>query len=172
MKHNRYATEREKDFEQLLNRYKLALKVRCATWCRGNTERAKDAYQDILAELWQQMDSWRPDMSRKEESLWVLNVARRVLRSNYGKKKYKVVLCNDVEVFEKNINIEVCNRELIDELKTHLDDKNRMVVENILQGFTINDMAMMYGIEQKAMEKRRHRAIQKLTEKYNELYKK
>ena len=172
MKHNRYATEREKDFEQLLNRYKLALKVRCATWCRGNTEKAKDAYQDILTMLWLQMDSWRPDMSRKEESLWVLNVARRVLRSNYGKKKYKVVLCNDVEVFEKNINIEVCNRELIDELKTHLDDKNRMVVENILQGFTINDMATMYGIEQKAMEKRRHRAVQKLTEKYNELYKK
>ena len=172
MKHKRYATKQEQDFEQLLDRYKLALKVRCATWCRGDTERAKDAYQDILTMLWLQMDSWRPDMSRKEESLWVLNVARRVLRSNYGKKKYKVVLCNDVEVFEKNMNIVVCNRELIDELKTHLDDKNRMVVENILQGFTINDMATMYGIEQKAMEKRRHRAIQKLTEKYNELYKK
>lgn len=111
-------------------------------------------------------------MSRKEESLWVLNVARRVLRSNYGKKKYKVVFCNDVEVFEKNMNIAVCNRELIDELKTQLDDGDRMVVENILQGFTINDMATMYGIEQKAMEKRRHRAVQKLTEKYNELYKK
>ena len=82
------------------------------------------------------------------------------------------MLTDDTEVFEKNINIEVCNRELIDELKTHLDYKNRMVVENILQGFTINDMAMMYGIEQKAMEKRKHRAIQKLTEKYNELYKK
>lgn len=172
MKHKRYTTERERNFEQLLDRYKLALKVRCATWCRGDTERAKDAYQDILAELWQQMDSRKPDMSRKEESLWVLNVARRVLRSNYGKKKYKVVLCNDVEVFEKNMNIVVCNRELIDELKTQLDDGDRMVVENILQGFTINDMATMYGIEQKAMEKRRHRAIQKLTEKYNELYKK
>jgi DNA-directed RNA polymerase specialized sigma24 family protein len=172
MKHKRYTTEREWNFEQLLDRYKLALKVRCVTWCRGDTERAKDAYQDILAELWQQMDSRKPDMARREESLWVLNISRRVLRSNYGKKKYKVVLCNDVEVFEKNMNIVVCNRELIDELKTHLDDKNRMVVENILQGFTINDMATMYGIEQKAMEKRRHRAIQKLTEKYNELYKK
>ena len=172
MKHKRYATKQEQDFEQLLDRYKLALKVRCATWCRGDTERAKDAYQDILTMLWLQMDSWRPDMSRKEESLWVLNVARRVLRSNYGKKKYKVVFCNDVEVFEKNMNIAVCNRELIDELKTQLDDGDRMVVENILQGFTINDMATMYGIEQKAMEKRRHRAVQKLTEKYNELYKK
>lgn len=172
MKHKRYTTERERNFEQLLDRYKLALKVRCATWCRGDTERAKDAYQDILAELWQQMDSRRPDMDRREESLWVLNISRRVLRSNYGKKKYKVVLCNDVEVFEKNMNIVVCNRELIDELKTQLDDGDRMVVENILQGFTINDMATMYGIEQKAMEKRRHRAIQKLTEKYNELYKK
>ena len=141
-------------------------------WFGGNAEKAKDAYQDILMMLWLQMDSWRPDMSRKEESLWVLNVARRVLRSNYGKKKYKVVLCNDVEVFEKNMNIVVCNRELIDELKTQLDDGDRMVVENILQGFTINEMAMMYGIEQKAMEKRRHRSVQKLTEKYNELYKK
>ena len=172
MKHKLYTTERERNFEQLLDRYKLALNARCVFWFGGNAEKAKDAYQDILTMLWLQMDSWRPDMSRKEESLWVLNVARRVLRSNYGKKKYKVVLCNDVEIFEKNMNIVVCNRELMDELKTQLDDGDRMVVENILQGFTINDMATMYGIEQKAMEKRRHRAIQKLTEKYNELYKK
>ena len=172
MKHKRYTTERERNFEQLLDRYKLALNARCVFWFGGNAEKAKDAYQDILTMLWLQMDSWRPDMSRKEESLWVLNVARRVLRDKHGKKRNRLVLTDDTEVFEKNINIEVCNRELIDELKTHLDYKNRMVVENILQGFTINDMATMYGIEQKAMEKRKHRAIQKLTEKYNELYKK
>ncbi len=122
MKHKRYTTERERNFEQLLDRYKLALNARCVFWFGGNAEKAKDAYQDILTMLWLQMDSWRPDMSRKEESLWVLNVARRVLRSNYGKKKYKEVFCNDVEVFEKNMNIVVCNRELIDELKTQLDD--------------------------------------------------
>ncbi len=172
MKHKRYTTERERNFEQLLDRYKLALNARCVFWFGGNAEKAKDAYQDILTMLWLQMDSWRPDMSRKEESLWVLNISRRVLRDKHGKKRNRLVLTDDTEVFEKNINIEVCNRELIDELKTHLDYKNRMVVENILQGFTINDMATMYGIEQKAMEKRKHRAIQKLTEKYNELYKK
>ena len=172
MKHKRYATKQEQDFEQLLDRYKLALKVRCATWCRGDTASAKDAYQDILAELWQQMDSRKPDMARKEESLWVLNIARRVLRDKHGKKRVELVLCNDVGVFEKNRHTVVCNRELIDELKTHLDDKNRMVVENILQGFGVNDMATMYGIDQEAMAKRQYRAIQKLTEKYNELYKK
>lgn len=172
MKHKRYATKQEQDFEQLLDRYKLALKVRCATWCRGDTERAKDAYQDILAELWQQMDSRKPDMARREESLWVLNISRRVLRDKHGKKRNRLVLTDDMEVFEKNINIEVCNRELIDELKTHLDYKNRMVVENILQGFGVNDMATMYGIDQEAMAKRQYRAIQKLTERYNKLYKK
>lgn len=172
MKHKRYATKQEQDFEQLLDRYKLALKTRCIVWYMGDTERAKDAYQDILVDLWLKMDSRKPDMDRREESLWVLNISRRVLRDKHGKKRNRLVLTDDTEVFEKNINIEVCNRELIDELKTNLDYKNRMVVENILQGFGVNDMATMYGIEQKAMEKRKHRAIQKLTEKYNELYKK
>ena len=51
MKHKRYTTERERNFEQLLDRYKLALKTRCVFWFGGNAEKAKDAYQDILTML-------------------------------------------------------------------------------------------------------------------------
>lgn len=48
MKHKRYTTERERNFEQLLDRYKLALNARCVFWFGGNAEKAKDAYQIFL----------------------------------------------------------------------------------------------------------------------------
>jgi len=51
MKHKRYTTERERNFEQLPDRYKLALNARCVFWFGGNAEKAKDAYQDILTML-------------------------------------------------------------------------------------------------------------------------
>ena len=42
MKHKRYTTERERNFEQLLDRYKLALNARCVFWFGGNAEKAKE----------------------------------------------------------------------------------------------------------------------------------
>ena len=162
--------DKEKLFLYILNKYKMYIRFRCFVWSRGDMEKGKDSYQDVLSMIWMLLDTFDLTVPEKENFLWIKNITLRTLRTKYGKNKIEYVFdyTEDELTNLKDSNIEA--KELIEELKYYLNEKEKILLEYILCGFDNNEIAILTNTDTNAIATRKHRMINKMKEIYNNIY--
>ena len=165
-------TTKEQYYKIILNRYNGLIRRQCFVWTRGNTERGKDAYQDILLKLWEYVNAL--DTCDLDENMWykVFNITRNVLRTKYGKsiKDYPYGDSRDMDVMVAT-DLPDYSVEYIKEIKQHLEESDRELLEYILKGYSNGEIAKKMGINANLVNQRKHRMLKRMREIYNQLYK-
>ena len=94
----------------------------------------EDAVQDVLLEI-----ALRLDML-DENMLWIINIVRRTLRRNKARKEILTYVADDWE------NIVVADTqkdyaEIFDEIAPYLEPDDRKMVQYLLEGYKIREIA-------------------------------
>ncbi|MBR5831853.1 MAG: sigma-70 family RNA polymerase sigma factor [Bacteroidales bacterium] len=162
--------DKEQLFLDILNKYKTYISFRCFMWSRGNKERGKDSYQDVLSMIWALLPTFNLHVSEKEKFLWIKNITLRTLRTKYGKSNVQYVFdyteAEQINLKDSSIDAE----ELIQELKYYLNEKEKILLEYILCGFDNNEIAVLTDTDANTIGARKHRMIKKMRDIYNNIY--
>lgn len=102
----------------------------------------------------------------------VFNITRNVLRTKYGKsiKEYPYGDSRDMDVMVAT-DLPDYSVEYIKEIKQHLEESDRELLEYILKGYSNGEIAKKMGINANLVNQRKHRMLKRMREIYNQLYK-
>ena len=162
--------DKEKLFLEILSKYNIYIRFRCFVWSRGDMEKGKDSYQDVMSMVWTLLPTFNLSASEKEKFLWIKNITLRTLRTKYGKSKVEYVF-DYTEAEQINLkDSSIDAKELIQELKSYLNEKEKILLEYILCGFDNNEIAILTDTDANTIGARKHRMIKKMKEIYNNIY--
>jgi RNA polymerase sigma-70 factor (ECF subfamily) len=147
-------------YENLVNAYSSWL-YRYAYWLCGESSSAEDLVQETFLRAWRFLDSLKQESSAKA---WLTTILRRENARKYEKKSFSYV---DVELDEipaqqhdfddrpEVIALHVALRELPVKYREPL-------VLQVLEGYSLDEIAKMFNLPRNTVATRLHRARQKL----------
>lgn len=162
---------KEELYCKLVERHKSMIRYRCFVRYYNNTERGKDAMQDVLKEIWVQLKELSEPIKIENEKLWVLNIVRRELAAQNRTKQAKFEMSferiTDTDYFKENVSDDY---ELIEEIKQELKADEKLLQEKILHGFGNKEIAQIMNLKPNTVAQRKSRLEQKMKEIYDKLY--
>ena len=148
-------TARYSGFDALMERHQELVRTLCWWHAGGDTERTADLVQEVMMSLWHYRHTLRSGASAGEERQWV----RWHCRSVFSHLRRK----GDVETVPLEEAPEVADddrsgRDLIDRLADGLNDRERQMLELVLDGYTDGEAATALGVTE-AEARRLHATV-------------
>lgn len=134
-------------------------------WCYcktyGDDFVARDMAQDAWLLVWDHLDRLRPDASPHEVRAWLKALTRTASSRRFRHEHHPVVpLTRDIEVAEDTRIAEM--RETLETLIAYLPDDDRRLMNYLLDGFRLDEIALELDISLDAVHRRYHRAIHRM----------
>ena len=130
----------------------------------------KDVIQDIFYTIWKILENTALDVFKEKEKLLVYGVTRNVIIMHYRKNKLEDKARKHIDLpsstYEQN------EESIIAELRQLMSPKDRELLDLYLQGFTLNEIAIVLDKTPTAIRKQKTRIIEKMRNIYNKLYNK
>lgn len=163
--------EKEKQFQQIISDYNDRILNICRYY-NSNDEDRKDMYQEILANIWKSLDSFRGDSSI---GTWVYRVAVNTSLSYTGQsfKKMKLEVNKDMHnlnlVYEEDLLLDKLNEEarfnhLQNELNL-LSVIDKALISLMLEGLSMKEISDVIGITEPNVKVKIHRIKSQLRTK-------
>lgn len=148
-------------YDQLMLRYKgLIVKV-CQIYCRQDSERARDLYQDIALNVWTHMESFNQQSSA---ATWLWRLAVNTAIDNLRAIQRRPVLVTSNELPERaEDETPGCIDDLYDAL-TQLPADDQMLMSLRLDGFDYRQIAQQMDQSEGALRTRYSRIVKQLRE--------
>lgn len=132
----------------------------------GDTEDQKDAFQDVVLQLWKSFDSFRGD---SELNTWVYSVSINTILTKIRKSKKSV----NSELLGEDISIAINsfvddNLELLSMIIQQLKEEDKAIVVLYLEGYKNKEIAKMLSMSQSNVGTRLNRIKSQLKSKYNQ----
>ena len=164
-------TEKLKYYNELLERYGKYIWLKSK---RANVDTPyktdKDIVQDISYTIWKILENTALDVFKEKEKLLVYGVTRNVIIMHYRKNKLEDKARKHIDLpsstYEQN------EESIIAELRQLMSPKDRELLDLYLQGFTLNEIAIVLDKTPTAIRKQKTRIIEKMRNIYNKLYNK
>lgn len=164
-------TEKLKYYNELLERYGKYIWLKSK---RANVDTPyktdKDVIQDIFYTIWKILENTALDVFKEKEKLLVYGVTRNVIIMHYRKNKLEDKARKHIDLpsstYEQN------EESIIAELRQLMSPKDRELLDLYLQGFTLNEIAIVLDKTPTAIRKQKTRIIEKMRNIYNKLYNK
>lgn len=148
--------------DRLLTRHHGLIRLLCWRSAYGNEAQCEDLVQDCYLSLWQRIGALRPNVSRFEEAAWVAWNCRDIL-SHYNRRP-----AIETETLDPNLADTLVapddhpNAELIEELATCLNERERQAVKLMLRDLTDLEIAEHLGMRVDSFQRMRLRMIAKM----------
>lgn len=164
----RKLTDEEK-LSGLMKRHLRLINRRCYIFTLCSNVLYEDAVQDVLLEIALHLDTLDENMSENNERLWVINIIRRTLRRNKARKEILTYIADDLE------NTLVADTmpdyaELFDEIMPYMEPDDRMLVQYLIEGYKMSEIAEMMDIDKNILTQRKYRLKNKIKNIYKKLY--
>ena len=125
--------------------------------------------QEVVAVLARCTPQLQAEVESKEERAWVRNTTRNILSVLSRKPKLPTVPLNAKhDRAATDVNRE--QRELVDELASHLDDDDRQLLKLHLDGFSHHEVGIILGLKDATVRQRMHRIVGNMRLIYEKLY--
>jgi RNA polymerase sigma factor (sigma-70 family) len=159
----------EEKYDGLMKRHLRLINRRCYIISLYSNVSYEDAVQDVLLEIALRLDMLDENMPPDTERLWIINIVRRTLRSNKARKEILTYVADDWE------NIVVADTqkdyaEIFDEIAPYLEPDDRKMVQYLLEGYKIREIAEKMDIDRNTLSQRKYRLKNKIKNIYAKLY--
>ena len=159
----------EEKYDGLMKRHLRLINRRCYIISLYSNVSYEDAVQDVLLEIALRLDMLDENMPLDTERLWIINIVRRTLRRNKARKEILTYVADDWE------NIVVADTqkdyaEIFDEIAPYLEPDDRKMVQYLLEGYKIREIAEKMDIDRNTLSQRKYRLKNKIKNIYAKLY--
>ena len=159
----------EEKYDGLMKRHLRLINRRCYIISLYSNVSYEDAVQDVLLEIALRLDMLDENMPPDTERLWIINIVRRTLRRNKVRKEILTYVADDWE------NIVVADTqkdyaEIFDEIAPYLEPDDRKMVQYLLEGYKIREIAEKMDIDRNTLSQRKYRLKNKIKNIYAKLY--
>lgn len=147
------------DFDRLMMRHQRLIKAMCWWHASGDASVCADLIQDVLLALWQRRDSLRAGANEWQEKAWVRLQCRSVFSHHDRRRRLPMQpLDHDPPAGPDSQSA----RQEIEALAIGLTDAEHLVLQRILDGYSIAEIASELGIKPASVSQTRYRIIQKM----------
>ena len=158
-------TSRYEDFDRMLARNRQLIDRTCWYFADSDTFLYQELVQQVRIALWTRRHSLREGSNRRMEKAWVLWQCRSVFSHHKRHKRIDTVPL-DEELFLSEEREDA--RELVEELAVELSPEERQLLDLLLEGYKINEIALMLNSSSSSI----HRNIYGMVEKMRQTYEK
>lgn len=153
-------SERQKRYENLVHAYSSWL-YRYAYWLAGDSATADDLVQETFLRAWRFLDSLKEESSAKS---WLTTILRRENARRFERKQldYADVELDSIPVTTSDFDARpevVALRIALKKLPTNYREP---LILQVLEGYTLEDIAEIMDLPRNTVATRLHRARQKL----------
>lgn len=147
-------------FEQLVNAYSSWL-YRYAYWLTSERSAAEDLVQETFLRAWRFLDALKDENSAKS---WLTTILRRENARKYERKRLAMTDIDLDEIPTEPVDFDARPETLaLRYAMRQLPEKYREpLVLQVLQGFSLDDIAAVFDLPRNTVATRLHRARQKL----------
>ena len=139
----------------------------CLWHATGGAEQCDDLIQEVLLQLWTARDKLREGCSAEEEKAWVRWHCRSVISHYHRRRRLPTVPLDSAEEVAATQADE--DRETIEALSTGLDERQRKVLQMILDGYRADEIAATLGVKKRSVVQMRWRIVQRMKEKTDKI---
>lgn len=155
-----HGRQRYEDYKSFMRRHQEAVWRVCYDYARGDIPRCEDMVQEVWIMLWLKFDTMTSH-TEWQQRVWVRRVTRSVLVDLYRKKH------PDLEPVTEEMIAYVSSKEsdvaeCIDDLFSTLTPDEQRLMTMRLEGYTTEEIAASFNIEQNAVYQRVNRIMNKL----------
>ena len=154
----------EQKFHRLVTQHKNMLWYICSDYSLNEAWELKDAFQEILLELWRSFGTLR---EHECEKAWVYRVATNTML-NLCRKQKKVPTHPPDDYGDKAVEAyrQQEDYEYLLQLIDQLDEVDRLIVRSHLDGYKHSEIADRLNMSPSAVEQRYTRALKKIRKQY------
>ncbi len=155
----------KQNFIQIINNNQGIIKSLCKAYY-SRYEDQRDAYQDIILQLWKSVDTFRGE---SELSTWIYSVSLNTLLAKVRKEKEKNKIITEPLLFaDQHAPIVMAddNHELLSLVIRSLKDVDKAIVILFLEGYKNNEIAQMLAITPTNVSTRLNRVKTELKVKF------
>ncbi len=155
-----HGRQRYEDYKSFMRRHQEAVWRVCYDYARGDIPRCEDMVQEVWIMVWLKFDSMTSH-TEWQQRVWVRRVTHSVLVDLYRKKH------PDLEPVTEEMVAYVSSKEsdvaeCIDDLFSTLTPDEQRLMTMRLEGYTTEEIAASFNIEQNAVYQRVNRIMNKL----------
>lgn len=155
-----HGRQRYEDYKSFMRRHQEAVWRVCYNFARGDIPRCEDMVQEVWIMLWLKFDTMTSH-TEWQQRVWVRRVTHSVLVDLYRKKH------PDLEPVTEEMVAYVSSKEsdvaeCIDDLFSTLTPDEQRLMTMRLEGYTTEEIAASFNIEQNAVYQRVNRIMNKL----------
>lgn len=151
--------EKLKRYDELITNHRgLIIKV-CQTYCRYDSEAARDLYQDIALEIWTHMDTYRKESS---EATWIWHLAVNTAIDKLRKEQRRPQLVLGAPLPERATEERPRRIDDLYEAIAHLNSDDQRLVNARLQDYSYEEIAKETGVSEGALRVRYNRIVKQL----------
>ncbi|MGX8713268.1 MAG: RNA polymerase sigma factor [bacterium] len=119
---------------------------------------AQDLSQEIMALVWEKIDTLKADSTPRQQNRWIY----KVMRTAFIRHLRHRLPFRTVPLEEEMVAAEESATSRLEELMEQLDDEERWLLETRLQGYSHAEIADMQGLSEAAVKQRYYRIIMKI----------
>ncbi len=151
--------EKLKRYDQLITNHKGLIVKACQTYCRYDSEAARDLYQDIALEIWTHMDTYRKESS---EATWIWHLAVNTAIDKLRKEQRRPMLVLGAPLPERATEERPRRIDDLYEAIAHLNSDDQRLVNARLQDYSYEEIAKETGVSEGALRVRYNRIVKQL----------
>lgn len=158
---------KKQNFIQIINKNRGAIRSLCKIYY-GSNEDQKDAFQDIILQLWKSFDTFRGE---SEISTWIYRVSLNTILTKIKKEK-KIVTVEPIDTHHLYISRAKAddNVELFFIIIQSLKDIDKAIVVLHLEGYRNKEIAKILNMSPTNVGTRFNRVKSQLKMKFNNEY--
>ncbi|MBQ8703989.1 MAG: sigma-70 family RNA polymerase sigma factor [Bacteroidales bacterium] len=148
------SSESHMRFRTLWHRYEHLVRWQCLRAAHGNAEKARDMVQESALRILTYCDTITDDVQQFGGRKWLLKVVDSAIAA-YRRKEPAVISLDEPSLSNMaDDQSDVEARELLDDLMSDLADTERRFMQLFLDGYDLNDLALVFGLSYKAASAR------------------
>jgi RNA polymerase sigma-70 factor (ECF subfamily) len=158
---------KKQNFIQIINKNRGTIRSLCKIYY-GSNEDQKDAFQDIILQLWKSFDTFRGE---SEISTWIYRVSLNTILTKIKKEKKSVTIepIDEHHLYISNAKADD-NVELFFIIIQSLKDIDKAIVVLHLEGYQNKEIAEILNISPTNVSTRLNRVNSQLKMKFNNEY--
>lgn len=155
--------ERYDDFDNLMLRHKTLIRRLCWWHSGGEDALCADLMQEVATALWHYRHTLRPDATAQQERLWVKYHCRSVFSHRRRRHTIETEPLGEQHDTAEPVD---SHRETLEDLATCLTPHEHELLEMLLNGYSVAEIAERMHIKAASVSQLRQRIVIKMREAY------
>lgn len=121
----------------------------------------REMIQDVNIAIWSRIDSYPHTLSERLQRHWVTVLTKQVVNNSLRRRRMMLTVDLKNDISEPVVTIDGTG-EIYEVMRTSLTLEEQLLAQQLIDGYSVNELADAYGVSTSAIRKR----IDKLREKF------